>query len=778
MQIDKLSNSPKDVCTVIDSIQDVIIQLDMEGVILYVNGAVRNYGYEPDELVGQPLYEYLAEEDVEKEKSILKKRKRGVRTPILTELNVKTKQGGVRCCESHGLVTQNNKIIAVLRDITEHRFAENALTITRNKLDTIINTLLDIVYLLDTDGNLVFINEAVEKYGYSAGDMIGTNILNYVHPDDLEEAKHRLTERRTGDRSTKSLEIRMLSKQNEMLTFDVDSYYYDNNPVFIIDASGIYSSESPEYDSFVGTLGVARDITEKKISELKLKESEETYRLLVENAHDGVTIIVNEKMVFVNQRFEELLGYKRKEIINTKYSELVHPEYRQEIEQIRKKRLSGLPAPDVYAIKLMHKNGSDCLVEIQSSIISYRGRKATFSFIRDITEQKKTEEEKTKLEQLLFHVQKMESIGRLAGGIAHDFNNILTSIVGYAQLLSTRVGKDKPFEKKAADTIIDGVERASQLTQQLLRFARGGTSFKPAPVDLNKIIRNVLKVSDKIFDKKIRVSTNFGELSNVKADRSQIDQVLTNLFINARDAMPSGGMLGIETSMIYLDDNVVKDVMNLKGGYYAKLAVSDTGIGMPEEVRTRIFEPFFTTKGSDKGTGLGLATSYGIINNHGGAITVYSEPGFGTTFSIYLPVTEKKAAKTNGRSSLIKGQGTVLLVDDEEKIRSIAVNQLDLLGFKVIAAKNGFEGVNLFMDKRESIDLIITDVVMPEMDGREFVEKIRGVDGKISIIMMSGYAEENVMNRALKNNNCKFLQKPFTIGDLSDAIRSITELNN
>jgi CheY-like chemotaxis protein len=364
----------------------------------------------------------------------------------------------------------------------------------------------------------------------------------------------------------------------------------------------------------------------------------------------------------------------------------------------------------------------------------------------------------------------MESIGRLAGGIAHDFNNILTSIMGFAELLKYRFNDHETREGRAVEAIFRGSERAAHLTKQLLGFARKG-AFNPQTLNINNVINDTISVSEKIFEKTINIHYELeDELNYVEADKTQIEQVLTNLIINAKDAMPTGGDLYFKTENVFYDEYNKKMYPEFKPGSYAKISITDTGMGIPKDVRDHIFEPFFTTKDVGKGTGLGLATVYGIVKNHNGYIYVYSEPGEGSTFSIYLPSTTSKKLQQTVKSKIIKGAKTILIIDDEEDIRTMTKIQLEDIGYKVMTAENGVKGLEIYKKEKDNIDLVLLDMIMPEMDGKETFLNLKKINPKISVLLTSGFSQNGKAKEIMGKGILGFLQKPFKIHELSNVI--------
>jgi len=364
----------------------------------------------------------------------------------------------------------------------------------------------------------------------------------------------------------------------------------------------------------------------------------------------------------------------------------------------------------------------------------------------------------------------MESIGKLAGGIAHDFNNILTGIKGYAELLKMRFDGSNTDVGRATDVIIKGAERASDLTRQLLGFAREG-KFNPVPLNVNEVIKEVMDVSEKILEKNVIVVYKFAENINaIEVDKNQLDQVLTNLIINAKDAMPNGGKLMFKTENIEINKKVIKKLFTLESGSYVKISVSDSGIGMSKKISNRVFEPFFTTKDECKGTGLGLATAYGIIRNHNGHINVKSEPGKGATFSIYFPVTSNKVTEELVEESLVKGDDTILIVDDEDYIRDLLKTHLEYLGYTILLARDGLEAVRIYKDKHKTINLVLLDMIMPKLPGKETFLQLKKINSKAKVLIISGFSKGEKAEEVLSDGAMGFIHKPFNFSKLSRVI--------
>jgi signal transduction histidine kinase/CheY-like chemotaxis protein len=418
--------------------------------------------------------------------------------------------------------------------------------------------------------------------------------------------------------------------------------------------------------------------------------------------------------------------------------------------------------------------GGDPLpVEIRSRAINYRGRNVILNVARDISSRIKAEKEKKHLEGQLIHSQKMQAVGTLAGGIAHDFNNLLMGIQGYISLMRLQTKPDDPIAEYIKG-IENAVSNAANLTSQLLGFARKG-KYTLQQTCLNNIAEN----STKMFTRTRKEITAHKKLQDklwkVNVDPGQIEQVLINLYLNAWHAMPEGGNIYLQTENIYLSADYCRP-FEVPGGNYVKVSVTDTGAGIPDKIIERIFEPFFTTKDVGKGTGLGLASAYGIIKNHNGIIRVYSEQNHGTTFNIYLPASDAEEGKTTKlNTELIKGGETILLVDDEEATIQVEKLMLQQLGYTVVPARSGRDAIELYKKNSADIDLVALDVIMPDMSGRETYDHLKKIDPDIKVLLVSGYSLNRQIEELMNAGCCGFLQKPFDLIHLSQKIREVLD---
>ncbi len=514
----------------------------------------------------------------------------------------------------------------------------------------------------------------------------------------------------------------------------------------------------------IGGVEIVTNITEKKAAEKALKQSEEEYRLLVENATDAILIAQDGMLRFTNKALLNFVGYTAEEIAGRMFTDFIHPDDRHLVYERYARRLQGEDVPATYEFRVITKSGEELQTQISSVFITWRGRPAVLSFLRDITDRKR-------LESRLIHAQKMEAIGTLAGGIAHDFNNLLMGIQGYASLILHELEAGNPARERVRG-IEEQVKSGADLTRQLLGFARGG-KLDVRPTDLNEIIRKTSIMFGRT-KKEITIHTRLNDdLWSVDVDRGQVEQVLLNLYVNAWQAMPGGGSLCLHTYNLVLEEEEARS-HGIPAGRYVRVGVTDTGMGMDERTRERIFEPFFTTKEMGRGTGLGLATVYGIVANHGGAIQVYSEKGHGTSFHIYFPATAGVAEKeTDAGEELKRGSETILIVDDEEVIGTVAKEMLEHLGYRVLTAGSGKEALEIFAVRRNEIDLVLLDMVMPRMGGGQTFDEMKALDPNVRVILSSGYSIDGEA-REILNRGCRgFIHKPYSLQALSSKIREV-----
>ncbi len=519
------------------------------------------------------------------------------------------------------------------------------------------------------------------------------------------------------------------------------------------------------------------EVEERKQAEDALRESEEKYRNIVESIEDGYyEVDFAGSFIFCNDSMSKILGYSKDELIGMNNRQYMDEENAKKVFQTFNSVYRTKEPYKAFDWELIKKDGSRCYVETSVSIRrDPEGEPIGFQGIaRDVTERKKAEEEKAKLEAQLQQALKMEALGILGGGIAHDFNNLLMGIQGNASLMLLDKEAGHPDYEKL-ENIEQYVQNGADLTKQLLGFARGG-KYEVKPTDINDLIKKTTTMFGRT-KKEITVQSKYEKsLWSVEVDKSQIEQVLLNIYVNAWQAMPGGGELYLQTENVILNDKYVKP-FNVEPGNYVKISITDTGVGMDEVNRQRIFDPFFTTREMGRGTGLGLASAYGIIKNHGGFINVYSEKGEGTTFNIYLPALELEVRdqKSEVSDDVRHGDETILFVDDEEMIIDVGKLLLERLGYKVLTAESGKEAIEVYEENKENIHMVILDMIMPGMGGGKTYDKLKEVSPEIKVLLSSGYSINGQATEILERGCTGFIQKPFNIKELSQKLREILD---
>ena len=499
-----------------------------------------------------------------------------------------------------------------------------------------------------------------------------------------------------------------------------------------------------------------------------LIEREELFRLITENAVDMIAVVDTQgRRLYNSPSYEKILGYSHEELESTNSFEQIHPEDREKVQKAAADAMrTGHGASLEY--RMRHKEGTWRSLESRASVILKDGRVDRLVIVnRDVTERKRLEEQ-------FRQSQKMEAIGRLSGGVAHDFNNLLGVIIGYGEVLQDGIATESSM-RPCVDEILKAGHRAAGLTRQLLAFSRQQV-MDPRVLELNIVVRDMEKMLKRLIGEDIRLLTRLdGSLARIKADQGQIEQVVMNLAVNARDAMPRGGELVIETSNYYVDEKFTRQYpYPMAVGDYVLLSVTDNGIGMDAATRARVFEPFFTTKEKGHGTGLGLSMVYGVVKQSGGYIDVHSEPGQGASFRILLPVAEKEISEpgtTKAPSELLHGSETILLVEDETSLRKLTCHLLELCGYTVLEADSGIQALNLSREHEGAIHLLLTDVVMPAMSGKILADEMLKDRPETHVVFMSGYTGQTVGQHGVLAEGSFYLQKPFTKDGLARKVR-------
>lgn len=731
-------------------------------------------GFSRSEVIGKTPTEigWLSEEDRGRIIHLLKTR--GSISDL--ELCLRKKNGeSVYCLYSgHVITIQGQKrLLSISLDITERKRAEQALRESEASLKISQQVAHVGHWTWDTGTNQVtWSDEMYRIFGLNPDSFTGDLdkiIVETIHPDDREKVIKSnntvLTEQKAAP-----LEYRVVWPDQSVHT--VWAVPGGN----VIDASG----------KILKLTGIVQDITERKRAEEALREMAENMATAQRIAHFGsweVKLTRDLEIIDPNLWSDEcyrIFGFEPRSVQATSelFRSCLHPDDREFGAQMIFKVIRERTEIS-YEYRIVRPDGNIRYIHDQAKVVfdEHTGQPLkVVGTAHDITERKRAEETQAKLEEQLRQAHKMESVGRLAGGIAHDFNNLLTVIRGYCDLMQTQIPGGDPL-RKDLEQIRRAGERAAGLTRQLLAFSRK-QMLAPTSLDLNDLVTNLHKMLGRLIGEDINlVMVLQPGLWSVEADPGQIEQVIVNLAVNARDAMPTGGMLTIETHNVHLDDSYLKTHLEAPSGPCVMLAVTDTGHGMDTPTQAHIFEPFFTTKEVGQGTGLGLATAYGIIKQSGGDITVYSEPGHGTAFKIHLPASETASDLTVPQTPPTSrgGAETILLVEDQEEVRGLVGRTLRSNGYTVLEARHGGEALLLAGQHQRPIDLLLTDVVMPQMSGRELAEQLKTFRPQMKVLFMSGYTDDAVVRHGLLTAEVEFLPKPFLPDTLTSKVRQVLD---
>ncbi|MER3430389.1 MAG: hypothetical protein C4324_04970 [Blastocatellia bacterium] len=753
--------------TIFDAVPECVKLLGKRGEIIDINpSGLAILEAEKKELVlGKTAKGILLDEHVEPFRNAIKQVLAGRDVQLTYEIT--GLKGTRRWLEMYAVPMRNasgeiTAVLGVSRDITEKRRLESFLIASQKQYSSLINTIEGIVWEADAETFcFTFVSDQAKKLlGYPRENWFEPGFWeNHIHPDDRKWAVDYCAGA-TARGEPHSFEYRMIAS--------------DGRIVWLRDIVSVIT----EPDGRKMLRGLMVDITERRNAEAARRDSEESYRELIENANDLIyTHDLQGNFLSLNRAGQRITGYSEEEARKLNIADVVSPEFLPTAAEMIDRKLKGSP-PTIYSTEIISKDGRRIPLEVNTRLVYKDGVPVAVQGIgRDISERLAAEEALRQSEEQLRQAQKLESIGLLAGGVAHDFNNMLTAINGYSDLLLRKLPADDPL-RAHVEEIRKAGERSAELTRQLLAFSRRQI-MRPQIIDLNAAVADSARMLRRLIGENIALLTDLApSLPKIEIDPGQLVQVLVNLVVNARDAMPDGGTIIIETRVETIDEKYTSRHVGIQPGRYIVLSVTDNGIGMDARTRERIFEPFFTTKGVGRGTGLGLSTVYGIVKQSGGSIWVYSEPNSGSTFKIFLPTLNVESIHRSGepnQAQLPLGSERILLVEDEDSVRMLGKEILTACGYDVIDAADGAQALQLALNAENPIDLVITDVVMPQMGGRELVERLLAANPQIRVLFTSGYTDDAILRNGIVDKCADFLQKPFTFEKLARKVRELLE---
>ncbi|MEN6486855.1 MAG: PAS domain S-box protein [Syntrophobacteraceae bacterium] len=751
---------------IVEDQTELVARFLPDGTMTFVNPACcRYFGVPEEEVLGTKFWECLAEEDRGEFAEYIASL--GARRPVMAiEHRVVLPDGEIRWQQwtDRAILDEKGDVLEIQgvgRDITDRKTAQEALREAKEFLERIIGSVSDPLFVKDSEHRFVLLNSACCRV---AGVDRQQDLIGRPGYDFLPEEQARVL--RETDEEVLRTGAEIVHEETITGAVGINRTYITKKNRYI-DGSG---------NRFV--VSIARDITDRIAAETALRESEERYRSLVESSPEVIAVHRDGKYVYMNSAGAGLLGASGpSELIGRPVKDFVAPGYGADVQRrARRSGMHGTNAP-LLEEKIVRLDGTTVDVEVVNMNIHYLGSPAVQVLMRDITERRRMEEEKTRMEAQLRQAQKIEAIGTLAGGVAHDFNNILAAIFGYVELALRSVPRDGAV-RNHLEQVLRAAHRAKDLVRQILTYSRQCSDQERTPVDLGPIVKEIVKFLRASLPATIDIRQELAGGPHVAlATPTQMHQVLLNLCTNALHAMEEkGGVLGINLSHVDLNGNRPREFPNLKAGPYLKLTVSDTGSGMDPAILERIFDPYFTTKEIGKGSGLGLAVVHGIVNQCEGAIGVRSEKGIGSVFSVLFPRIEKREIiPVETECALQHGREFILMVDDERILAQSCKQLLSHLGYRVSALADSRKALKIFARNPERFDLVITDYTMPAMTGEEFVRSVRTMRRDIPVILMSGFSERMTKEKIGVLDIAEFLMKPTTMLDLSRAVRRVLD---
>ena len=747
----ELRQSNEEYRQLLENLNEVLYVLDPDGIIRFITPNVEQIGgYRPEEILGRQFTDFVHPEDLTERFSYFQRIFEG--EDLVTEYRYLTKTGLTVWARTHARAKVRNGKVAgiqgILMDISDRKRFEEVLRQSEKKFRDIFDSSGDAILVHDSSWQYVEVNETACSYlGYTRDELLGMTLQDLISSKQVHRVPKLVQKLELAGRGF--FEALACCRDGSEIPVEISCrrIEFEGKPCFI---------------------SMARDISQR------LKKEKE-YAQILNTSIDGFWVLDSEgRILEANPAAARMLGYTVDEMLDLAVDDINAEDPPEELRtRMRRVREKGSAR---YETRHRKKDGTVFDVEISTSHLPYTDGHLIV-FIRDITDRKKAEERNAHLQAQVLQSQKLESVGRLAGGIAHDLNNLLSPVLGYGELLLRHVGGHATC-KRQLESIIDAADRARSLVRQLLAFSRQQMlEFKT--FEINQMVTSFEDLIRHTIRENIALHMEMAPgLPAIKGDAGQIEQVLMNLVVNAQDAMPEGGDLTIKTAETHLDESYAQLKEGVRPGRYVMLEVSDTGCGMDAGTMENIFEPFFTTKTKEMGTGLGLSTAYGIAKQHGGNIWAYSEAGLGACFRVYLPaaasaVMKKQTRQAKAPAPAPNGSETVLLVEDEAVVRELVTSMLEMQGYAVAAAANGSQALEAFNNRDESIDLLLTDVIMPDMNGKELYNKISATCPALKVIYMSGYTENVIAYHGVLNPDVNFIQKPFSMNDLNAKIQQV-----
>ncbi|MCK4283571.1 MAG: PAS domain S-box protein [Candidatus Brocadiae bacterium] len=740
---------------ILDSMSELVVYQDREGTIIWANRAAAEAAGRPlDELTGRRCYKvWHGRTERLPDCPVVRAMKSG--RPEEAEMT--TPEGRVWQVRGYPVQDDGGNIVAaveVVLEITERKRAEEALATSQREKAAILDSMSELVVYQDLEGRIIWANwAAAEAARLPLDELTGRRCY---------EVSHGRTERCHGCPVSRAIKTGR-PEEAQMTTPEGRVCQVRGYPV------------QDDAGNLVAAVEVVLDITERKRAEQGLREAKEFSDSLIASMQDGVAILDSRGVhVDVNPAFCQMTGFSREELIGVGPPHPYWgPEEREQIDATFQKTRRG--EFQDFELTFQRKNGErfpvivspSSIKDVQGNVLSY------FATVKDITERKRAEEEHRQQEEAMHRAVRLESIGKLAGGIAHDFNNLMTGILGYSNILLSDLGDDDS-RREDVEEIKGAAERAATLTRQLLAFSLK-RMIEPKLLDLNVLVEGMSRMLKRLIGEDIKLVTALEpELGSVKADPVQIEEVIMNLLVNARDAMPQGGRLTIQTANVDLDEDYARARPAVVPGPYVMMTVTDTGVGMDEEIQERIFEPFFTTKKPGEGTGLGLATVYGIVRKHDGHVGVESKPGQGATFKVYLPRVAAEAealAEKEETEAAPGGTEVILVVEDERTVRRLAHRVLKASGYTPLSVDSASEAQRVMAQHGQEVALLLTDVVLPDGNGPDLWKELAANHPSLKVLYMSGYADNNMVRDGTLAPGTPFLPKPFGPLELLREVR-------